>query len=556
MDLNVIFVSSEAIPFAKTGGLADVAGSLPMELKRLGCRVVLFLPLYREVLEKGVETHEVDLEVTVPLGPDRLEVRLYKAMHGDIPVYLVRRDEFFDRSFLYGTPEGDYFDNLERFSFFSRAVIESVKACGFKPDVIHCNDWQTGLIPAYLHDAYSTDAYFSKVHTVFTIHNLAYQGLFAPEKLATAGLSPALFTPEGVEFWGKINLLKAGVVYSDAITTVSRAYAREIQTPEYGSGLDGLLRHRRADLHGILNGVDYSEWNPETDPLIPARYSAKNMRGKSACRRRLLRELGLQVRPGTPVIGVVSRLAAQKGFDILCEAIPRLVKEDLAIAVLGSGERKYQTLIEELAARYPDNVAAIMGFDNRMAHLMEAGCDMLLMPSRYEPCGLNQIYSLKYGTIPVVRATGGLDDTVRDYGSGEPRPNGFKFEEYTAKALVEKVAEAAGVFKRKKEWKKLQAEAMGEDYSWHSSALKYIDLYKEVKESGGRKTPLQTPAAPAAPAGDKKKAVPSRETGGAGARKGPGKAAAPAPEPSPERAHEPSEETGRGREKKPKVPKT
>ncbi|MFQ5464726.1 MAG: glycogen synthase GlgA [Thermodesulfobacteriota bacterium] len=485
MSVNVIFAASEAAPFAKTGGLADVAGSLPVELKRLGCKVVLFMPLYREVLEKGFRLYEVDLDIDVPLGEESHKARLFKGSLGEMPVYFIKRDEYYDRTYLYGTPEGDYFDNLERFCFFSRAVIESVKACGFKPDIIHCNDWQTGLVPAYLKDVYASDDYFSKVSTVLTIHNLAYQGLFHPSKFPHTGLSPAMFNPEGVEFWGRLNFLKAGIVFADAITTVSEAYSRDIRTEEHGWGLDGLLRKRSEDLCGILNGVDYSEWNPETDRLIPSKYSIKNMRGKSWCRRRLLREMKLPLGREVPLVGVVSRLAGQKGMDILSKAIPALAKLDLGLVMLGSGDRKYQTIMEELSARFSHRVAAHIGFDNRLAHLIEAGCDMFLMPSRYEPCGLNQIYSLKYGTIPIVRATGGLDDTVRDFrevarGRTKGPANGFKFDEYTPEALVAKVAEAVEVFGDKKAWRELQTEAMVEDFSWHSSALKYIDLYRRV----------------------------------------------------------------------------
>lgn len=503
MGVRIIFAASEAAPFAKTGGLADVAGSLPVELKRLGCGVVLFLPLYREVAEKGLDLVEVDLGLDIPVGSpesirarvgaggrgdigeegvDTLKARLFKTNLGEVPVYFIKRDEYYDRTHLYGIPEGDYFDNLDRYAFFSRAVLEAIKACGFKPDIIHCNDWQTGLISAYLKDAYAIDPYFSKVATVFTIHNLAYQGLFPYAKFDRTGLSPELFSPEGVEFWGKINLLKAGVVYSDVITTVSEAYSREIQTEEFGWGLDGLLKMRKNDLYGILNGVDYSEWNPETDVLIPSNYSLRNMRGKSYCRRRLLREMKLPLKAGVPVIGIISRLAGQKGLDILCEAIPELVKLDLGLVILGAGERKYQTLVTELAARFPHKMAVRIGFDNRLAHLIEAGSDMFLMPSRYEPCGLNQIYSLKYGTIPIVRATGGLDDTVTDYKKGDGEGNGFKFADYTPKAIIRKVREALDVYRNRGEWKRLQEEAMTEDFSWHSSAIKYIDLYKAAIE--------------------------------------------------------------------------
>lgn len=499
--LNVVIASPEAEPFAKTGGLADVAGSLPLALKNLGCKVVLVLPYYRQVTLKEIKAGPTGLEITVPIGKRKITGQVLQAHLDGVPVYFIRRDEFFDRTYIYGTPEGDYFDNLERYAFFSRGVLELLKAGGFggfAPDVIHCNDWQTGLIPAYLRDTYKNDPFFSKVATVFTIHNIAYQGLFPGNLFDVTHLSPAIFNPDALEFWGQINLLKGGLAYADILTTVSRQYSKEIQTPEYGAGLEGFLKRRKADLYGVLNGVDYEEWDPEKDQRIPENYSADDLKGKLACKRKLLKEFGLKLKPDTPLIGMISRLAAQKGFDILSEAMPELMKLDIGIVILGSGEKRYKDLIEGLASLYPNRLSVKIAFNNGISHLVEAGSDMFLMPSRYEPCGLNQMYSLKYGTIPIVRATGGLEDTVRDYKDNEG--TGFKFKEYSASALVEKVKEALAVYKDKKAWAELQRRAMAGNFSWEESAKRYLELYRlaiknclKVEQQSTKNTQVKSP---------------------------------------------------------------
>ena len=479
MGFTVVIAASEAVPFAKTGGLADVAGSLPAALKRLGCRVIVFVPYYREVAQKGLEIEDTGLTVPVNMGRRTVMARVLLGHEHGVPFYFIRRDEYFDREYLYGTPEGDYFDNLERFTFFSRAVLEVIKARRLSPDIIHCNDWQTGLIPAYLKDIYREEPVFSKTATVLTVHNIAYQGQFPASFYDITGLGLYLFNPEGLEFWGNLNLLKAGIVFADAITTVSRGYCSEIQTPEYGYGLEGVLSKRKNDLTGILNGVDYAEWDPATDKLIPANFTASDLPGKSVCRRKLLKEFGLKAKASRPVIGMVTRLAGQKGIDILAEAIPELMALDIAMVILGSGDRSYQELLAGLARRYPEKLSVKIAFNGGLSHLVEAGSDMFLMPSKYEPCGLNQIYSLKYGTVPVVRATGGLDDTVRDFS--EEGANGFKFKEYLAEALAEKVKEAVRVFSDKKAWAELQMSGMKEDFSWDDAAKRYIEVYGQAK---------------------------------------------------------------------------
>lgn len=473
--MKVVIVSSEVSPFAKTGGLADVTGTLSHVLKNMGCEVMVFLPFYREVWQKGIEAEKLDVDVAVPIDRRTLTVGIYRSMTlGGVPVYLLKRDEYYDRTYLYATPEGDYFDNLERFTLFSRAVVESLMALKEIPDVIHCNDWQTGLIPAYIQSLYAP--HFKETATVFTIHNIAYQGLFPATLFDITGLPQDMYNMEGVEFWGKINLLKAGIVYADVVTTVSEKYSKEIQTPEYGYGLEGVLKKRKDRLFGVLNGVDYSQWNPATDRYIKANYNEKDLSGKALCKEDLIREFSLDIDPSVPLIGIISRFAEQKGFDILSEAMDELMKLRLAIVILGTGEKRYQTLLSELASRYRGRLSVKIAFNEALAHKMEAGCDFLLMPSRYEPCGLNQIYSLRYGTIPIVRATGGLDDTIRDYS--EKDGNGFKFKEYSSKALVEKVKEALKVYRNKKRWQTLQKRAMREDFSWQRSARTYLSIYK------------------------------------------------------------------------------
>ncbi len=480
MGINVIYVASEAKPYAQTGGLADVAGALPAALKRLGAKVSLFLPYYREVELSGVKVSKTGIEVTVRIGGMNVTGTVLKSRAGGVDIYFIRCDEYYDRSYLYNTPTKDYFDNLDRFAFFSRATLEALIALKIRPSVIHCNDWQTGLIPVYLKSIYKRNRFLKNVPTLFTVHNTAYQGGFSGRYLKRLGLSARSFGSVGAEFKGHVNLLKAGVANSQIITTVSEGYSREIQTPKYGYGLQQLFKERDEELFGVLNGADYKEWSPASDPYIPAHFSAKDTYGKAVCRRALLKEFGLKLGATTPVVGIVSRLAWQKGFDIISRAMAKLMKLDMGMVILGTGEKKYQTLLKRLEKRYPGKLAVRIDFDNTLAHLIEAGSDMFLMPSRYEPCGLNQIYSLKYGTIPVVRATGGLDDTVRGYADGTG--TGFKFTEYSAKALTAKLTEAVELFADRGAWKALMLRAMKEDFSWRRSAERYMELYRLARK--------------------------------------------------------------------------
>ena len=482
--LKVLFASSEVVPFAKTGGLADVAGSLPKALKKLGCDVRVVLPLYRMVRQGNFPLRKRLEGLPIPLGDRTIPVDIYETeLEEGLPVYLVERDEFFDRSQLYGTPKGDYFDNDRRFVLFCKSALALAPFIPFQPDLFHGHDWQSGLIPALLHYRRARDPFWAGTASLFTIHNIAYQGLFEPDILPLAGLPWEAYTPSGLEYWGSVNLLKSGIVYSQVISTVSRKYSREIQTEEYGYGLEGILAYRREDLFGIVNGVDYEAWDPKTDPLIAAHYDPGQLKGKEACKADLLRQFNLPTeRLSSPVLGVISRLADQKGFDLLAAVMDRLLQQEVTLVVLGTGEEKYHTLFSELAGQHPQKIGLRLAYDNTLAHQIEAGSDMFLMPSRYEPCGLNQIYSLKYGTIPIVRATGGLDDTIIPFDRPTLSGTGFKFQEYRAEAFWDTLEEALNVYRNHDHWQALMRNAMAADYSWENSAREYVRLYRRALE--------------------------------------------------------------------------
>jgi starch synthase len=484
-NLKVLFLSPEAIPFAKTGGLADVAGSLPNALMRLGVDVDLMLPFYRVVREGGFEPRLLLKDLKVPLGNTELAAQVLGAKtEADLPVYLIEREDLYDRPNLYGNPMGDYYDNLQRFAFFSHAALRTVETLSIKPDVIHCHDWQTGLVPALLKGPYRNNAFFRETPVVFTIHNLGYQGLFSPDELALTGLAKNdFFHPEGIEFYGKISLLKAGIVYSDAITTVSPAYAEEIQTPEYGMGMQGILRYRRAAIRGILNGVDYRLWDPSRDSHIPAPYTPRKTAGKRRCKEALITEMNLDSSlEERPLLGMISRLDAQKGLDLLVKIVDEVVALDVGLVLLGSGDEHFEQALKEAAERSAGRVGLRIGFDEALAHRIMAGVDIFLVPSRYEPCGLTQMYALKYGTVPVVRATGGLDDTILQFDPRTGKGNGFTFKPYEPAAFLEAVRAAAELFFEPKAWKKVMANGMKADFSWEQSARKYLELYKSLLE--------------------------------------------------------------------------
>jgi len=482
--LKILFATPEAVPFAKTGGLADVAGALPKPLRALGCELKLMMPYYRMVKNSGLPHQYLGEEVEVSLGDEKLKADIYLGhLSQDIPVYFIGRDEFFDRESLYNTPKGDYFDNAERFVFFSKAALNLCRRIGFSPDILHHHDWQTGLIPAYFKSTFKSDPFYSRTAAVFTIHNIAYQGLFRKEKFTVTGLPAEMYNPEGLEFWERINFMKAGIVYADAINTVSKKYSEEIQTPEYGYGLEGILRKRKESLYGILNGVDYEDWDPAHDPHLASHYDSKDLSGKRECKKDLLNEFHLPPSlENVPLFGMISRLADQKGFDLLVEILESFFALDIGFILLGTGEQKYHDLFTQVAKKYPQKAGIRIAYDDRLAHKIEGGADFFLMPSKYEPCGLNQIYSLKYGTIPVVRATGGLDDTIVHYDPATRKGNGFRFTRYEAKEFFNTVKGAISFYGQPPHWKQLLQNAMTADFSWKRSAEAYLKLYRKALE--------------------------------------------------------------------------
>lgn len=481
--LKVLFVSPEVVPFAKTGGLADVSGALPVALKKLKVDVRIVLPLYRAVREKGTEFSPLVQKLEVPLGKEILKANIVETrMADDIPVYMVDREDLYDRPNLYANAEGDYYDNLERFVFFSHAALLISEAVSFSPHIVHCHDWQTGLVPALLKGPYRDDKLLSGASVVFTVHNLGYQGIFSVEKWPLTGLDyENFFHRDGLEFWGKISLLKAGIVYADAITTVSPTYAREVRTQEYGMGMDGIFKYRSRVLHGILNGVDYECWDPAKDKHIESNYSPLDMSGKKECKAALIKEMALDLSLlERPIAGIISRLDFQKGLDLVVEILEDMLDLRVGLVVLGSGDESIQAAIQEAAHRHKGRIGLFFGLDESLAHRIIAGADIFLIPSRYEPCGLTQMYALKYGTVPVVRATGGLSDTVAHFDSETGKGHGFVFDEYEPKALLRAVKEAVKIYDKKRIWHRLVANGMKKDLSWKESAKNYKKLYENI----------------------------------------------------------------------------
>lgn len=475
--IQVLFAASEMAPYAYTGGLGDVIGSLPAALAGLGAEVSVVLPYYRRVRQSGLAVSVIEGEYSAPVGGSGLGYRLLEARTDGVRLLFIDRPEFFDRDGLYLDDSGsEWADNAWRYTFFSRAVIDLALSMDPRPRIIHCHDWQTGLVPAYLSTVFSLDRRFENTASVFTIHNIGYQGIVPKEFLPLTGLDWSEFTPEGLEFYDRISFLKSGLVYCDALTTVSSKYSEEIQTPEFGFGLDGVVQAHKQKLHGILNGADYTRWDPSTDKSLPANYGPDSLAGKAACRKALVDEFGLK--PGRPVIGMVTRLAAQKGIDILLGALDRIMALDINLVLLGQGAPELESSLRSQAGRFEGSLGVKIAFDERLSRLIEAGSDFFLMPSRYEPSGLNQIYSLRYGTVPIVRATGGLDDTILDVDDSPAAGNGFKFLPYTADALADCVERAVRFHReRPVEWKKLLERAMREDYSWPRSAERYLEVY-------------------------------------------------------------------------------
>lgn len=476
--MKITLITSEAVPFAKTGGLADVVTSLSEELVKLGHEATVMMPLYQQVKMKP----------TAFIGPLKMTFAgrqvtyaIVESNHGGVKFIFVDAPQYFQREGIYGDSHGDFGDNDERFVFFTRACLDYYSRKDERPDVFHCNDWPAALVPLFLRTHYYHDD-LSKTPVLFTIHNIAYQGNFPADRFALMELGSEYFNAESLEFYGRLNFLKAGLLYSDLITTVSKRYSYEIQTPEFGYKLDGVLRSRRERLFGILNGIDDQTWNPELDPNLKRNYTADDLSGKADCRQELLSLAGLDTQSSWPVIGIVSRLVSQKGFDLLEKGAERILDMKTMMIVLGSGEYRYEQLFQRLHEKRPKQVAVAIRFDSALSHKIEAGADFFLMPSKYEPCGLNQMYSLRYGTVPIVRATGGLDDTVQEWDWNSYTGNGFKFYEYNYHAMLDSVARARNAFEHKEAWPRIMRNGMKGDYSWKHSALQYLVLYEQAVE--------------------------------------------------------------------------
>lgn len=460
--MKIAMCASEVVPFAKTGGLADVAGALPQALEQNSQEVIIVMPRYKSIQDSKFKIQRLRDDVS------------YSVTGKNIKVYFIENSKYYDRDGLYGDKAGDYKDNLDRFSFYCKRALELLKEINFKADVIHVHDWQACLIPVYLKSLYANNAFYKKIKTMLTIHNIGYQGLFSKEEFPKLGLDWKLFNIEGLEFYDKINILKGGMEFCDIINTVSPTYSKEIQTKEFGFGLEGVLNKRRNSVFGILNGLDYSIWNPETEKFISVNFSSENLKGKAADKEDLQKFCKLPVRKDVPLFGIVSRLAEQKGFDIFAEAIDTICKMGLQLVILGTGDLKYHLIMEDMVKKYPEVISLHLKFDDPLAHKIYAGSDIFLMPSKYEPCGLGQLISLRYGTVPLVFKTGGLADTVT-------KDNGFIFDRYNKDDLIDAVRDAVSVFKDKKKWAALVKKAMKYDFSWAESARKYLQLYEKAK---------------------------------------------------------------------------
>lgn len=479
--MKICFTASECFPYVKTGGLGDVAGTLPKALAEIGNDVIIFLPLY-----SGIKTIEHNLNLVtdfqdIPLKIGNNEVK-FNVWYGTLPeseveVYFIDCPVYFHRDMPYTNDP----DEAERFILFQRAVIETLQRLKWSPDIIHCNDWQTSLIPVYLKTIYKWDKLFEKTSVLLSVHNIGYQGRFPEKFVLSSGLPVSDYYPEGpLELDHSFCFLKAGILYSEIISTVSPTYSIEIQTKEFGAGMEGVLNTRKEDIYGILNGIDTDIWNPGTDKYIPNNYTVKKLNNKVLCKKELLKEAGIEYNSDTPSVGIISRFAGQKGFDLLFPVVRELTELNFQLLVLGSGEKETENFFRELAVRFPEKVNTFIGYNNKLAHYITAGCDIFLMPSKYEPCGLNQMYSLNYGTVPIVRKTGGLADTVKDYHEFNLEGNGFSFEDATPFAFISTLKRSLDIFSDKKAWKKIMLRGMKEDFSWKHSADLYIDLYKKA----------------------------------------------------------------------------
>lgn len=484
--MKVLLASSEVVPFAKTGGLADVSGALPVELQKQGAEVAVFMPAYRAIYGCGQPVEETGIHFQIPIGSKMVAGSLLKSRLPDsnVTVYLARQDEYFDRDSLYQINGEDYKDNCERFAFFCRFLVDALGQLDWYPDLIHCNDWQTGLIPAYLKTLYAGDPKLEHIATLMTIHNLAYQGNFWHWDMLLTGIDWQYFNWRQMEFYGRLNLLKTGLVFADALSTVSPTYALEIQTPAQGCGLENVLQERAEDLTGVLNGIDTSVWNPQTDPCLAANYNVENWRTeKPECKTDLQQIMGLKVDPDVPLIGIVGRIASQKGWSLIIEVMEKWLTGGINVqwAILGTGDATYQRSLSHLSHRAPDSIGVRLEFSDKLAHKIEAGADIFLMPSQYEPCGLNQQYSMQYGTVPVIHETGGLADTVINLDEStlsNQSANGFSFSGYHTRAMEEALTRAIQMYTLPNTWGQLVENGMNHNWSWAVSAAEYMKLYQ------------------------------------------------------------------------------
>lgn len=479
--MRILAASSEVFPYSKTGGLADMAGALAKYLAAAGHEVVLVTPFYQGVASKVSSLKRVERSLKLPLGRDVVKADILTHRVGErLTIHFLRQPAFYDRPALYGEGGHDYPDNAERFIFFSKCAAYLARHLDWKPDILHVHDWQTGLVPLFVAHQKWQDAWRVPPRTCLTIHNLAYQGLFPASNYELTNLPWQYFQPKGLEFYGSLNCLKAGLVYSDVLTTVSPRYAREITTEEYGCGLDGVLRERQDSLHGILNGVDYTEWKTVNNPFLKHSYTAGDLSNKTAAKTSLQAEVGLPVAPDIPLFGTVSRLAEQKGIDILLGALEEMLSSNMQFVLLGTGEPRFERAFTQIASRHPAKVAVRVGYDHALAHRIEAGSDFFLMPSRFEPCGLNQMYSLRYGTIPIVRTTGGLDDSVIAPTEDVATADGIKFTEYSTRALAKAIRKALALYEHPDVLEHFRLNAMEADFSWTRTAGEYARLFESL----------------------------------------------------------------------------
>ncbi len=484
--LKILLVSSECAPFAKTGGLADVVAALPKALTHSGHDVRVVMPFYRQVAKGDFSIGGIEQQVTLgPAGlqegmPNNFGLRQGVLSGTSVPVYFIDQPTYYDRVGLYGDAQGDYADNVDRYIFFARATLALAKAIKFQPDVVHCNDWHSGLLPVYLRTTFKEDPFFEKTGSLMTVHNLAYQGLFPDQAFSRCGLDWSLFNAEALEFYGQLNFMKGGLSFADRLNTVSPRYAEEIKTPEFGCGLEGVMRRRSADLSGIINGVDIDVWDPAKDAYLPLSYHAGALDNKEALKHKIIKELGLPAMPGAALVGMVTRLDNMKGLSLVEEVMDYMMHLDLQFVLLGSGEPKYHEYFKKLVEMYPERASVHLVYNDELAHKIEAASDIFLMPSRFEPCGLNQLISLRYGTVPVVRAVGGLADTIKEADLKAGTGNGFVFHEYNSMALFNAIKRALAAYGDKSAWRQLQGRGMAEDHSWSASAKKYEALYRDI----------------------------------------------------------------------------